>query len=408
MFAPATTFASSSSSRPGEDRPLSLPGFLFRRISPIRVYRHTDQIRSFLDVLGLHQFTSHAEMLTARLRGQIDALDKQGEAARKESGSVSEVSIALSRIGDAKVAATSSYAQNMRREMNAYVETHFAFVGRHHHDAMQYMAYWTDFVLKSPSQVVQGVVSKELVDKLMEHNKTIGEIVKKAMSHLETVIKGIAEAKSVVTGGGGGGAARLTDEQLSEARGHLERLEFFALDRRDELDELYKRGGLTLAQTVLSKRTVVLYALKALRLLTAWATLLVATRTFQDVYRDRVYTRDESPPNPAWFVLMFVVADLAVQAIVVGILAAVRHMLSPGEGSGFPIDGHLITAWLVDVAASTAVIAVISLVIGQVIKHKKYFRYKYEGERGIRAMREMVYYAYCVTVPAPFYRIIGA
>ena len=145
-----------------------------------------------------------------------------------------------------------------------------------------------------------------------------------------------------------------------------------------------------------------MYALKALRLLTAWATLLVATRTFQDAYRDRVYTRDESPPNPAWFVLLFVAADLAVQAVVVGILLALRHML--GES---PIDGHLITAWLVDVAASTAVVAAISLVIGQVIKHKKYFRYKYEGERGIRAMREMVYYAYCVTVPAPFYRLVG-
>jgi hypothetical protein len=54
---------------------------------------------------------------------------------------------------------------------------------------------------------------------------------------------------------------------------------------------------------------------------------------------------------------------------------------------------------------SSLVVFAVAVIIGQVIKRKKYFRYKYEGDRGIRAMQQMVMYVYNVLLFVPFFRL---
>jgi hypothetical protein len=101
---------------------------------------------------------------------------------------------------------------------------------------------------------------------------------------------------------------------------------------------------------------------------------------------------------------MILALDAALHAAVAVALLSASHVFKT-EDNSFPVDGSLVSAWALDWAAATAAVAVLALLLGSVVQSKKYFRYKYEGERGIRALRDMIFYVYCVTVPVPFFRL---
>ena len=144
---------------------------------------------------------------------------------------------------------------------------------------------------------------------------------------------------------------------------------------------------------------------------TAWwlflaITLSCATCCFMmhRFYRRRWKQTGELPPHPALLVAMMLGLDAALHAIVLAVLFTAKGIFKAPDND-FPIDGALITLFGVDYALVTFAIGALALVIAAVVRSKKYFRYKYEGERGIRAMREMVFYVYCVMTPIPFYRV---
>jgi len=403
-------YGSSSSSSPFDGRTGPLPGFLFRQVAPLRAVRYNEQIQRFRDSLTDHPVTSHVASQVARLQASLEDLARQSSAVSSRVGDDGAAAnhgstvLALRRLGDAKVAAAKSFARSVRSAVKAYVAVHFSFVGKHHADAMRYMAYWKGILETDP-----GFISnKDVVRALDEHAETRKELSALTRGRLlEDVLKRqlylVRDEKLLQSGSQT--QPRLDESQMSAVEFTIDQLTSWVLEQTEDVEELYLRGGLTISQEVFSPQTIILYTLKAMRLLTVWFTLLIATRTFQNYYADLVYTRDEAPPNPALFVLLIVALDAAMQAVFLVVLAVVMRALKTHDND-FPIDVALLSAWSVDALASTAAVALLALVIGEVIRNKKYFRYKYEGERGIRAMREMVYYIYCVMVPVPFYKLV--
>ena len=94
---------------------------------------------------------------------------------------------------------------------------------------------------------------------------------------------------------------------------------------------------------------------------------------------------------------MMLGVDAAAHAVIGVLLMAAKSV--------WHVDAIVLRLWAVDWAFVTAAVAAISLVVAQVVYSKRYFRYKYEGERGIRAMQEMVFCVYCVLIPVPFFRL---
>jgi hypothetical protein len=402
--------SSSSPSSPFDSRTGPLPGFLFRQVAPLRVVRYNEQIQRFRDSLTDHPITSHVASQVARLQASLEDLIRQAAAVSSRVGDDGAAAdhgstmLALRRLGDAKVEAAKSFARSVRSTVRAYVAVHFSFVGKHHADAMRYMAYWKGILETDP----EFIRNKDVIRALDEHAETRKELSSLTRERLlEDVLKRqlyvVRDEKLLPAGSLA--EPRLNETQMSAVEFTIYQLTSWVLEQTEVVEELYLRGGLTISQEVFSPQTIVLYTLKAMRLLAVWFTLLIATRTFQNYYADRVYTRDEAPPSPALFVLLIVALDAAMQAVFLVVLAVVMRALKTHDND-FPIDVALLSAWSVDALASTAAVALVALVIGEVIKSKKYFRYKYEGERGIRAMREMVYYVYCVMVPVPFYKLV--
>jgi hypothetical protein len=122
------------------------------------------------------------------------------------------------------------------------------------------------------------------------------------------------------------------------------------------------------------------------------------------MYTDRVYDKNAEPPHPAVMIAIFLGVDAAFVAITAVILSIVKNLLSNGLGT-FPIDDYLFSRWGLDYFLSTIVIAIIALIMSDVVGKRKYFRYRFEGERGIRALETMVRYSAGVIILLPFYRM---
>jgi hypothetical protein len=177
----------------------------------------------------------------------------------------------------------------------------------------------------------------------------------------------------------------------------------FLGDRADFVEKMYM-GEDGVFDRASDPQVWVFVALKLLRVLIAWVALRIASKVFQQSYDSRVYNNEQSPPSPLKFVGLFVALDLAMNAGVAVLLVFCRYLFKSVDND-FPIDGPFLTSWAVDYAATTVVIAALAAIVGAVVAKKKYFRWKYEGDRGVRALQQMTFYIYLVILAIPFYNL---
>jgi hypothetical protein len=292
----------------------------------------------------------------------------------------------------AKVDAMRNFCAMVKRFVGSYVAAHTAFLTKRHHDGMEYMDYWQSMKGTLPPD------QKDVVGLLENYQELRKGVLKSAVERLGTARANVASVFSPKNLGG------LDNEDSVRVEEHFEKLLLWMIDQVDRLRRVYTLGAPSFLDSVADPQTLVIYALKGFRVLAAWYALKLAGGIFQGMYDRRVYTQEEEPPSPAVFVAMFLVADVTINLAVLLTLLFAKHLFKRVDND-FPIDGSLLSAWAFDYGMTTAVVAVVALIVGQVIRKKKYFRYKYEGDRGIRAMRQMLLYVVCVILFVPFFRL---
>lgn len=121
---------------------------------------------------------------------------------------------------------------------------------------------------------------------------------------------------------------------------------------------------------------------KMLRWLFIWMAIRVSTRLHEASYVETVYGRNEKPPPllPAivnFFILLslFHIAMLAIVNSLVGINAIPKSVRSYA---------------LTESAAYMLFIGMLSVYIASVVESKRYFNYRKDGIRAIRAFKELV------------------
>jgi hypothetical protein len=321
-----------------------------------------------------------------------DAIDK---AAEMDPGKKAAL---LKRIGDAKAAAIASFARSVRALVANYVALHRAFVTQRHGEALKYVQYWSSL----PKSLLPG---RDVEVALQEYDKAFKAVVATATDTLLKKVVAVVRADAYKVVSSGSGAVGMTDKQVYEAMVRLDRLVAFVRDQAEGVGELYLRGGVTLLEEVGSPHVLLLYAMKAAHVAVAWYATRFAERAFASRYRRSTYAEDNAPPSPVLYVLLALALDLGAHAALgVGLLVA--RKLFKSDDNAFPVDEAFLALWAVDAALVVLAVGVLSLLLAEVVQSKKYFRYKYEGERGLRALRDMMFYVYCVMAPVPFYRVL--
>jgi hypothetical protein len=151
---------------------------------------------------------------------------------------------------------------------------------------------------------------------------------------------------------------------------------------------------------------VIMYVIKALRLLSFRYSMNMATNVFLQKYESTVYDKKQNPPSLFGFMAIFLGFDLFFNAFLFVVLGLCGFLFKT-ENNTFPIDKFLFYKYGFDYATTLIIILLIGYLIGNVIKQKKYFRYKTEGERGIRAFEEIMKMTATIVTLLPMFLIIA-
>jgi hypothetical protein len=151
---------------------------------------------------------------------------------------------------------------------------------------------------------------------------------------------------------------------------------------------------------------LLMYIIKFVKILSFGFSMNMATNIFIQKYENVVYDKKINPPSLTSYMFIFLGFDLFF-TIFLFILLGLCGFLFKTENNTFPIDGYLYKKFAIDYIISTIIIMVLGVLIGSVIKQKKYFRYKTEGERGIRAFEDIMKMTATVVTLAPMFMILS-
>jgi uncharacterized integral membrane protein len=150
---------------------------------------------------------------------------------------------------------------------------------------------------------------------------------------------------------------------------------------------------------------LVMYIIKLVRVLSYKFSMNMATNVFIQKYESVVYDKKVNPPSLVNYMFIFLGFDLFFNVFIL-ILLGLFGFLFKTENNTFPIDGYLYQKFAFDYIVSIIAIMLIGILIGSVIKQKKYFRYKTEGERGIRAFEEIMKMTASVITALPLFMML--
>ena len=146
----------------------------------------------------------------------------------------------------------------------------------------------------------------------------------------------------------------------------------------------------------------VMYVIKGLRILFAYVSLFLATRVFTPIYENAVYDKQQNPPSLTLYTLIFLGFEAAFNTFLIVLLWLLMFLFKSDEND-FIIDGYLFKKYLVDYVVSALILFAMSNLISTVITNKRYFKWKYEGSRAIRAFEQMMFYMAIILYVIPWF-----
>jgi hypothetical protein len=173
--------------------------------------------------------------------------------------------------------------------------------------------------------------------------------------------------------------------------------------QRQKINSLYELKY-SILEMIIDSQFYVLYVIKALRILFAYVALFLTTRMFVPIYEDTVYDSKKDPPGLWKFMLIYLAFDVSLNVFLLVLLYLLKYLFKSDENS-FVIDNLLIGYFITDYIIGMVIIMILGMLIGRIIIQKKYFKYKYEGVRAIRAFEKIVFFIAIVMILMPFYMI---
>tara|TARA_B110000238_G_C15894346_1_gene339118 strand:- start:51 stop:419 length:369 start_codon:yes stop_codon:yes gene_type:complete len=116
------------------------------------------------------------------------------------------------------------------------------------------------------------------------------------------------------------------------------------------------------------------------------------------IYSERVLIVGRDPPPLNYQIYLFIVIDVLLNLFLIGFVWGVVQIR---DG----IDNTTTRDYVIQYVVSLIVIVIISLIISLVMYDKKYFLYKDDGLRGIRALQIILFRSGAVISLIPFYKI---
>jgi hypothetical protein len=140
---------------------------------------------------------------------------------------------------------------------------------------------------------------------------------------------------------------------------------------------------------VIDNKFIALYVLKFVHFAILIAALYLTEKLFLEMYMKKVYAENKEPPNIYNMLGILVLIDIGFTLFLLTVLVLLMYINNTPDNS-FIINPNLITTFLIDYSVFMVFLSLVTLIIGNIIQMKRYFRYKTEGLRGIRAFKDII------------------
>ena len=136
----------------------------------------------------------------------------------------------------------------------------------------------------------------------------------------------------------------------------------------------------------------ILYGFIIVRIFLLYMSTMVSSNIMTQIYTERVLINGEEPPPLRNQILLFVVIDIIMNILLLGFI-----LLMGDDAANYQ------KLYGAQYGISLLLLVILSLIISSTMYNKKYFLYKDDGLRAIRALNEMVFRIGVLISLVPFY-----
>jgi hypothetical protein len=388
------------------DRAIEEQGFLYRKPDKERLAYYRDMVKAFGQDVRFDgtNIANVGQMVRSIVMG-LDAFKHRTEAviqsAVKDAAALTDDDPAykayqLQRIGRAKERVIENYFREAKRFMSRALQIHVDFALKTNRQAMRYMIYWKqmDVANGEARQLIN-----EYEDLLLYGTSSVR---KHGMDMMNSMHKNVSELfentemrKQIVE--------HMEDEQAEKLLNRFQTFNEWFTDVYQRIATVHQQPA-NIFDVIADNQIILIYALKLIRYSFIIIALAIARRAFTAMYVQKVYESNLDPPHPIIMIGIFLGVEVSLALALLVILYFAKYMFFHGAGT-FPVDDYLLSRWMLDYLSSTIVIAILGIIFSDVIRKRKYFRYRYEGERGIRALEVLMRWTSGIIMLLPFYRL---
>jgi hypothetical protein len=142
------------------------------------------------------------------------------------------------------------------------------------------------------------------------------------------------------------------------------------------------------------------FAYKVLHVAGAWLSAFMAAKIFQDKYIEQVYMKKGDPPPLAGMLATFMMLHILFSGVVFMMVSVLAYLVMH-EDRPMLIKRSLIVG--LDLGCEMIGTLIMGTVIANIMTNKRYYSYRYEGLRCIRAFREVLVVLTAVNGLTPYF-----
>lgn len=141
-------------------------------------------------------------------------------------------------------------------------------------------------------------------------------------------------------------------------------------------------------------------AFKVLHVAGAWLSAFMAAKIFQDKYIEQVYMKKGDPPPLAGMLTSFIILHILFSGVVFMMVSVLAYLVMH-EDRPMLIKRAMLVG--LDFGCEMIGTLIMGTVLANILTNKKYFGYKFEGLRCVRAFREVLVVLTAVNGLTPYF-----
>ena len=148
----------------------------------------------------------------------------------------------------------------------------------------------------------------------------------------------------------------------------------------------------------MAKEIGMIYGFIAVRLLLLYLSTTMSSNIMTQIYTERVLINGEEPPVLYYQIILFLAIDLVLNILLMGVIHGIATATD---------GGNILEKYGMQYVVSLILITVLSMLVSNTMYRKKYFLYKDDGLRAVRALSEIVFRLGCLISVVPFFLAAG-